>query len=122
MEKMDANAQMKHIGMEIGVRMLDALVDNTMMENNVCVRKANISMEAYAYYALMDSYGTKNPNHVFALSTILGMEIGVKNQSCVREIEFGILSTINVCVEMDNFGMVLSVRYKRSVMMVKSGI
>lgn len=122
MEKMDVNVQMVHTGMETGVRMLDVLVANTMMGSNVYVRQARISMAVYAYFVSTDNCGIKHLNHVFALSIIHGMEIGVKNQSYAQEIEYGILSITNACVEMDNFGTALFANGKRIVLEVKNGI
>ena len=76
----------------------------------------------YAYFVSTDNCGIKHLNHVFALSIIHGMEIGVKNQSYAQEIEYGILSITNACVEMDNFGTALFANGKRIVLEVKNGI
>lgn len=100
------NALMLLFGMEIGVKMRGARADKNGMEQNVFVIQAYTSMEAYAYSASMDKFGTQLRKNVNVKKITFGMETSVRSLRFVLGTESTTKLLISVFAKMDNFGMV----------------
>ena len=105
MKIMNVFVLLEHIGMEIGVKMMDVLVVNNGMEMNVLVQMAFSSMIGFVSNVSMDKYGMQFKSNVFVNQGISGMEIIVTKFMSVLEEESIMKHSNNVFVLKVNFGM-----------------